>query len=109
MPGKLTESNETARQLREVLLGYLQAAAMTAWPGGDGLTLENILDFYPEAVAAGEAPDWQELLRRHAELATELQAWLAAKDRWQFAFRRRGEQSGADHKDAKARRQERDP
>jgi hypothetical protein len=79
MPGNFTESNEAARQLRKVLLGYLQAASVTAWPGGDGLTLENILDFYPEAVAAGEAPDWQELLCRHPELATELQAWLAAK------------------------------
>jgi hypothetical protein len=70
--------------------------------------LEDILDCYPEAVAAGEVLDWQELLRRHPELATELQAWLVAKDGWQFAFRRWGKQSGADHKDTKARGQERD-
>jgi hypothetical protein len=48
----------------------------------------NILDFYPEAVAAAAVPDWHELLRRHPELQEELPAWLAAKDRWQFALRR---------------------
>jgi hypothetical protein len=96
MPGKATEPNEAAGRLREVLLGYLQAApSVTAWPGGDGLTLEIILDFYPEAVAAGEVPDWQELLRRHTELATQLQTWMAAKDRWQFAFRRHDELKGS--------------
>jgi hypothetical protein len=103
MRGKLTEPSESARQLREVLLGYLQAAgSVTAWPGGDGLTLENILDCYPEGVAGEEVPDWQELLRRHPELETELQTWMAAKDRWQFAFRRRAEPRRADHKDAEA-------
>jgi hypothetical protein len=109
MPGKATEPNEAAGRLREVLLGYLQAApSVTAWPGGDGLTLEIILDLYPEAVAAGEVPDWQELLHRHLELATELQAWMAAKDRWQFAFQQCAELSVADLKDTRARRQERD-
>jgi hypothetical protein len=96
MSGKPTESNEAAGRLREVLLGYLQAAgSVTAWPGGDGLTVENVLDFYPEAVAFGEVPDWQELLCRHPELATVLQTWMVAKDRWQFAYRRCGEQTGA--------------
>jgi hypothetical protein len=82
MKDKPTESNEAATQLREVLLRYLQAASsITAWPGGDGLTLEDILDCYPDAIAAGEVPDWEELLRRHPELVTELQACLPAKDR----------------------------
>jgi hypothetical protein len=87
MNGKPAESNSTARGLREVLLGYLQSAgSVAAWPGGDGLTLEDILNLYPQAVAAGQVPDWQQLLSRHPELATELHAWLAAKDRWKFAF-----------------------
>ncbi len=99
MLGKPAEPNEAAGRLREVLLGYLQTVAcVTAWPGGDGLTFENILDFYPDAVAAGEVPDWQELLCRHPELATELQTWMAAKDRWQFAFRRRAELTYLTHR-----------
>jgi hypothetical protein len=88
MYGKPTECNSTATRLRAILLGYLQAAgSVAAWPGGDGLTLEDLLDAYPEAVAAGEVPDWQQLLCRHPELDAELHDWLAAKDRWQFALR----------------------
>jgi hypothetical protein len=75
------------RCLRDVLLGYLQAGGVGGWPGCDGLTVEGVLDGYPEAVAAGSVPDWQQLLRRHPEWAEALHAWLAAKDRWQFAVR----------------------
>jgi hypothetical protein len=83
-------SNTASRRLLEVLLGYLAGTgSVAAWPGGDGLTLEDILDLYPQAVAAGEVPDWQQLLSRHPELDAELHAWLAAKDRWQFALPRR--------------------
>jgi hypothetical protein len=79
-------------RLREILLTHLQAAASVgAWPGGDGLTLEDILDLYPEAVAAGNVPDWHELLRQHPDLEAELNTWLAARDRWHFAYRRRAE------------------
>jgi hypothetical protein len=76
--------------LREILLRYLQATtSVGAWPGGDGLTLEDVLDTYPEAVAAGLVPDWQELLRQRPDLEVALHTWLATKDRWQFAYRRR--------------------
>ncbi|HMC66558.1 MAG TPA: hypothetical protein VKI65_16615 [Gemmataceae bacterium] len=53
-----------------------------------GLTVEDVVTCYPEAVAGGEVSDWQQLLRQHAELDAELHAWLADKDRWEFAFRR---------------------
>jgi hypothetical protein len=75
------------RRLRDVLLDYLQAGGVGAWPGCNGLTVDGILDCYPAAVAVGTVPDWQQLLRRHPELAEALHAWLAAKDRWQFAGR----------------------
>src|SRR5262245_44016260 len=69
------------RSLPEILLGHLEVAEAHAWAGCDGLTVEGALDLYPEAVAAGQVPDWQELLRRHPEAAEQLHAWLAAKDR----------------------------
>ena len=89
MWNKPIDCNTTVRRLREILLNYLQAAEVSTWPGGDGLTVEDVLDFYPEAVAAGDVPDWQQLLRRHPEVDPELHEWLAAKDRWLFACRRR--------------------
>jgi hypothetical protein len=86
MDSKLAEINSPARRLREIMLGYLEAAGCVAtWPGGDGLTIEDVLDCYAEAVARGKVPDWQQLLSRHPELDAELYAWLAAKDRWKFA------------------------
>jgi hypothetical protein len=111
MCGKPTECPRTARRLGEVLLGYLRVAGFgAAWPGGDGLTLEDLLDAYPEAVARGEVPDWQQLRRRHTELDTALQAWMAAKDRWQFAFRRDRlvQPRNTDPRDTEAQRDEGD-
>lgn len=88
MQDKSAGSNGAGGLLRKFLLEYLNAAGpVAAWPGSDGLTLEDILDSYPEAVARGEVPDWQDLLRRHPELVTELQTWLAAKDRGRLALR----------------------
>jgi hypothetical protein len=87
MSGKPTEINDAAKRLREIMLGYLEAAGWFAfWPGGDGLTLDDALDCYPTAIAKGVVPDWQQLLSRHADLDVELHLWLAAKDRWRFAF-----------------------
>jgi hypothetical protein len=79
--------HRAAQRLRDSLLGYLQAARCCTWPGCDGLTVEAVLDSYPEAVAAGNVPDWQQLLRQHPDLGEELYTWLVGKDRWQFAFR----------------------
>ena len=88
MYGEPIDCNSNSQRLREILLGYLQATQVSAWPGGDGLTVEDVVACYPEAVAGGEVPDWQELFRQHPELDAELHAWLADKDRWEFAFRR---------------------
>jgi hypothetical protein len=89
MNGEPTEINTTARRLRELLLGYLEGGGCVAsWAGGDGLTIEDVLDAYPEAVARGEVPDWRQLLRRHPEVDGPLHVWMAAKDRWKFAVRR---------------------
>jgi hypothetical protein len=82
-----SETDSPRRRLRELLLGYLQAITVPAWPGTDGLTEEDVLDGYARAVAAGEVPDWHQLLKQHPELAAELQDWMAAKDRWAFAYR----------------------
>jgi hypothetical protein len=49
---------------------------------GRQATVGGVLDGYPEAVAAGNVPDWQQLLCQHPELTEALHAWLAAKDRW---------------------------
>ena len=87
MYDKPIDCNSTGLLLREILLGYLPATPVSACPGGDGLTVEDVVACYPEAVARGEVPDWQQLLRRHAELDAELHAWLADENRWEFAFR----------------------
>lgn len=70
---------ERRHQLDEVLLGYLEGYAVTSWPGGDGLTLEDVLRAYPDAVAATLAPGLQELQGRYPELAGELRAFFAGQ------------------------------
>jgi hypothetical protein len=89
MNGEPNEIHTSATRLREILLGYLDGGGCVAiWAGGDGLTIEDVLDTYPEAVARGEVPDWQQLLCRHPEVDEQLHVWMAAKDRWEFAVRR---------------------
>jgi hypothetical protein len=54
----------------------LQHRAGRVWPGGDGVTLDDILRSYPQVAAARLVPDLHELLRRYPDLADELTAWF---------------------------------
>ena len=65
--------------LRQVLLEYLQASRVVNWPGADGLAVDDIISCYPEAIAAGEVPNWHELQNRFPQMADALQALRSAK------------------------------
>jgi hypothetical protein len=69
------ERPDTLNRLPNVLLDYLVAAPR--WPGGDGLTLEDALSCYPNAVRAGQVPDPLQLRQRHPDLAGEVDAFFA--------------------------------
>jgi len=61
------------QRLRDVLLGHLACPWVTVWPGADGVTVEEVLASYPEAVAVGQAPGLAELLADHPELREALE------------------------------------
>jgi hypothetical protein len=80
MPDERPNSAARSERLREVLLGYLQAAGCPRWPGTDGLLLEDALRSYPANASAGRVPDRQELLRKHPDLREALLAFFADQD-----------------------------
>ena len=91
MVAESAEHPKSVDLLREVLLDYLQAGWVRNWPGADGITVDDILNCYPQASASGDVPDWQELCRRHTELIAEirslftLKGWLTSRDPEGFA------------------------
>jgi len=68
-----------SREVRELLLDYLQTVPPARWPGADGVTVEDILLSYPELAVAGCVPNQGELLDRHPELADALQDYFDRK------------------------------
>ena len=66
-----------AEQVKAILLGYLQRRAAHLWPGGDGLTLDELLRSYPQAARARLVPDLPELRHRFPDLDAALATWFA--------------------------------
>jgi len=67
-------------EMNAILLERLAHPMVTVWPGADGLTVEEVLQSYPKAVAAGQAPGLEELIERHPELAEALKDFFASAD-----------------------------
>ena len=77
MNAVLTDAEGRAKRLEEILLDCLERAAFPCWPGGDGLTVQDVLQSYPQAMTHGLVPKLEELLLRHPDLTEELQAFLS--------------------------------
>jgi hypothetical protein len=75
-----TEAQSRTRQAQEVLLRCLESAPAEPWPGGDGLTIDDVLADYAAALAAGRVPDPQALQTRYPDLAGELAAFFAHEE-----------------------------
>jgi hypothetical protein len=72
------ETRLPAQSLREIMLGFLQAGWVCAWPGTDGLTVDDVLHGYSEAIAVGKVPDWPELQRHYPALMPEIRKLCGA-------------------------------
>jgi hypothetical protein len=75
-------NGDTTRQqmLEEILLHLLQASAAFVWPGVDGLSLQDALESYWDALAAGRVPSRQELCRCYPELSDAIEAFFVLRD-----------------------------
>ena len=81
MTAHVPEASARTEDLRHLLLDLLREPQAFFWPGADGLTLEEALNGYPAAAAAGRVPGRDELLAGHPELAAELTDFFAAPAR----------------------------
>jgi hypothetical protein len=63
-------------ELRGILLDHLQRAWAQISPGVDGLTVDEVLDLYSQAAAAGHVPGKDELLRQYPHLVMDLEEFF---------------------------------
>jgi hypothetical protein len=78
MPGVSVDVETRQRRLRDHLLDLLRTACWPAWPGCDGMTVEEVLATYPAAAANGRVPDLNALLAEYADLEVELRLFFGA-------------------------------
>jgi len=62
--------------LCEVLLNYLQRISCFV-PGGDSMTIEDILNLYDSALERGQVPNRERLLRLHPDLTERIEFFFA--------------------------------
>jgi hypothetical protein len=94
MNAALTEDEARTQLLEEILLGCLERAAFPCWPGGDGLTVQDVVQSYPQAMTFGLVPSLEELLLRHPGLTEELRAFLSGADAHPAAMKKLARASG---------------
>src|SRR5947207_2384157 len=80
MKAPAAEAQARRSRVQDVLMGCLLRAAFPCWPGADGLTVEDVVGSYPNAMTAGLVPGLEELLIRHPDLTDELRAFLSGAD-----------------------------
>lgn len=62
--------------LCEVLLNYLQRIGCVL-PGGDSITIEDVLNLYDSAMGRRQVPNREKLLHRHPDLAEHIKSFFA--------------------------------
>ena len=72
--GRLPEAGES---LQRLLLHYLAEIAPGAFPGADGLHVNDVLHSYSRFAASGMVPGQRELLFQHPEFRIEVEAFFA--------------------------------
>lgn len=65
-----------SRTLKSLLLDYLVAASPGRIPGCDGMTTDHMLRDYPDLVAKGLVPGYQQLHRWHPDFQPQLDGFF---------------------------------
>jgi hypothetical protein len=64
----------------ELLTTYMMDSSRTAWPGTDGMRLDDVVSCYRVEALAGHVPSEAELCAHHPELAEQLAAFFHTFD-----------------------------